>query len=103
MNGQCSHFLAGPALAEQQHGRCRGGDLADETEDALHLRTRAEHVLEDIGTSRLLHFPVLSFEFDDIKTTLEDQGQLIQVHRLAQEIVGTSANRLERIFLVALT
>ena len=54
MNRKCSHLLACPAFAKQQHRGACCGDFADERKHALHLRARADHFFKHRRARALL-------------------------------------------------
>jgi hypothetical protein len=96
------HLFAGPAFTENQH-RCRRRTyLADKGEDGLHPRTGPQHVLEDLGPAILLERAVFLLKVGNVDASLQDEPQLVHLHRLAEEIVGARADGSKRVFLVPL-
>ena len=53
VQGAGDEFLAGAALAGDEHRNVAGGDTLDQREDLLHLRRRADQGAEDAGFAEL--------------------------------------------------
>jgi hypothetical protein len=79
-----------------------GGHLAKEIEDGLHLRTRAEHVLEAARPRSVLHGAVFLLQLHQIHATLQQENELVHLHWLAEKIVGAGPDGTQGILLVAL-
>ena len=92
-------FLAGAAGAEQHDRHVGDGDALDGPGDLEHFGRggddRAEH-----GRRRRLRFeaPVLVLDRVEVEGARDDQAELVDVDRLAVEIVGAERDRLERAF-----
>ena len=90
-------FLAGAALALDQDGAVGIGDLGDEVVDLLHLRARADDVLEAVFLlDDLPQVAVLADEALVIERALDGELQLIHLERLGDVVVGAELHRLER-------
>ncbi len=73
MDGGRRHFLAGAAFPQQEHRRVGRGHFADECKGRLHLRTGAEHLLEDFRSLSLLQLSIFLFQFYNVDASAKQQ------------------------------
>ena len=96
------HFLAGAAFAQNQDGRGGRRHLSNEREDCLHRWAGAHHALEVVGPLPLLQRTIFLLELGYVDAPLQHELQLVHVHGLAEEIVGTRPDCAKRVLLVPL-
>ena len=83
VDGPGGHLLARPALAGDQDGRVRRGDLLDEDVDLLHRPALADHLLEAVAVLEVpLEEDVLLLEPPGGQAPADDDLQLLDVERL---------------------
>ena len=91
-------FLAGARFSFDEHGRVGMGDIGDQLEDRVHARILAQDVLKGEFALQFLrqrHHLILR---GPIRTgPVDDQPQIVEVHRLGRENQGAHANRLQRL------
>src|SRR5579885_527829 len=61
-----------PLSPNESTGACRG-HFADECKGRLHLRTRAEHLLEDFRSLSLLQLSIFLFQFYNVDASAKQQ------------------------------
>ena len=97
MDGPCHEFLAGAALAGDEHGGLEVGDLGDGPEDLDHLRALGEDRLELVLLPDLLaERAVLAAQGLALLGLLEGEDHLVLFEGLAHVVVRAGLHRLER-------
>ena len=96
------HLLAGAAFAENQHRRGGRRHLADEGEDGLHRRARAQHVLEHLGPLPLLHGAIFLLELGHVDASLQHELELVHLAPACRGNRRPGADGAQRVLLVAL-
>ena len=61
--------------------------------DLQHLRRRADDRAECLAAAGLLQPPVLGLDIRDVESARDDQSELVDVDRLAVEVVGAKRDR----------
>ena len=96
VDGAGDQFLAGAALAGDQHRHVLGGDAADGLVDLAHGRAGADDGAVHVGVrgglgdhGRLAHPP------GHLQRLADHPPQLVQVERLEQVVVGALLHRLD--------
>ena len=92
VNGAGGHFLAGAAFAQKEHRGVGGGDLADGLKDRANGGAVAHHAFKGVVREHLLHLAELDFQGGDIEAAFDDQLDLFDIDRFAQEIVSARAD-----------
>src|SRR5712692_2569978 len=94
MDGPRHQFLAGAALARDEHRRRRLGDLRDQLIDAHHLGMAADQALEAIGAlpsagrQRRPQAEDLALERSLFERALDEEIEIVHVERLHEVVVG---------------
>ncbi len=101
VNRAGEQFLAGAGRAEQHDRYVGGGDALDGLADLQHLRSGADDRAEHLAAAGLLEPAVLRLDVGDVEGAGDDQAELVDVDRLAVEIVGAKADRLQHAFASA--
>ncbi len=99
---RASSFLAGAALAQQQHGGVGRRHLLDGAADLDHRLADRDDALERHQPLALHQRAVLFLEAVDLEGALHEQAQHVGVHGLLVEIVGAHAHGLDGVLLVEL-
>ena len=89
-------FLARAALALDEHGRARRGDLADRVEHVLHRRRRADEGVQALAGAAfdlLAQFGVLALDHAAAQGAAHEDFQPVEVQRLGDEIVRPALHR----------
>ena len=96
VDGLGDQLLAGAGLALDQDGALGPGDVADQLEDAVHLRVLADDVVEAVALLELLAEPQdLVLKRPLLQRPVHHQLQVVRVDRLGQEVVGPQPHRLD--------
>ena len=91
-------FLAGAAGAEQHHRDAGRGDALDGLGDLEHFGRAADHRSEHRHAAVGFEPAILGFDAVQMEGAGDDQPELVDVDRLAIEIIGAAGDRLERAF-----
>ena len=92
-------LLAGAALARDEHGRGRLGQLRDELINAHHFGVAPDQPLEGVGalpsagSERRSQTKDLALERPLLERTLDQEVQIVHVERLHQVVVGAQPHR----------
>ena len=94
MEERGDELLAGAGLAADQHGDVAAGDARGGVEQAAHRPARAD----DPAAEGLLggQPPVVDAQPARLERALDDQGDLVDVERLGEVVVGAGLHRRDR-------
>ena len=100
MNRFCNQFLAGAALALQQHGGARRGDLLHNVKNLLHRRRLADDVFQaELGVELLVQRNIFHFELLLAQRAGDAHFQLINLQTtLGDVVVRAALHGLDRDF-----
>ena len=91
-------LLAYARLAGDEDARLGRRHAADEVEYLLHLRARAHHAARlALGLHLGLELAVLEREFAALEGALHEEGEVVYVDGLGEEIEGAEAHGLDRV------
>ena len=98
VDGVRHELLAHAALARDEDARLGGGHAPDEVEDLLHAGARADDGARPLlGLDLGLELLVLARELARIEGPLHEEGEVVEVDRLRQEIEGAVPHGLDRV------
>src|SRR5207244_4312365 len=97
MDAACHELLAGPALAEHEHRRVRGGDAVHDAQHLVHARALGEDAAEGRGAGRVgPQGLVVAEKLALLGGLAHDDVELLDLRRLREVIVGAELHRLHR-------
>ena len=88
VHGPCEQFLAGAALAEDQHRRVGRRHLLDHATHLLHRLVAGDEAGERCARACIAQLLVLLLEVVDVERAAHDQLEHVRVHGLLAEVVG---------------
>ena len=92
-----NQFLPGSALAGQHDRAVRGRALCDQPIHVLHLRTRADDVLEAVlGAHLAAQLDVLLQQLPPFQRAFDHQLEFVRIKRLGQIVESAQLHRLHR-------
>ncbi len=92
MQRPCEQFLAGAAVAEQQDGSARRGNLLDRAPKTAHRIADADNSLESHGACLLTQTPVFFFKLANAKRASHHDRQDSGIQGLVIKICGAEAH-----------
>ena len=94
-------FLAGAALTDHQYRPFGTGELADLVEQPAHHPAASEHAVEAIIAEQLLEAPHFVAQAPRLQRAADRQGEVLEVQRLGEELVGAFLERRHRLLNAA--
>ena len=96
VNGPRGHFLARPALPQQQNGGVGGGHLTNGLEDRPNSRAGTHHPFKGVAGNQILHLAEFDFQAGDVKAAPDHHLEFLHIGWLGQKVVGAGADSAQR-------